>query len=60
MLSGLENPTHWLVLLAIAVFVFGPKRLPEIGRSLGTGIRGFRAALSGEGEPQGEEPPASK
>lgn len=59
-LSGLENPTHWLVLLAIAVFVFGPKRLPEVGRSLGAGIRGFRAALGGEGEPQGGEPPASK
>ncbi len=58
MLSGLENPTHWLVLLAIAVFVFGPRRLPEIGRSLGTGIRGFRAALSGEGEGRDEEPPA--
>ncbi len=59
-LSGLENPTHWLVLLVIAIFVFGPKRLPEVGRSLGAGIRGFRATLGGEGEPQGEEPPASK
>ncbi len=58
MLSGLENPTHWLVLLAIAVFVFGPRRLPEIGRSLGTGIRGFRSTLSGEGEGRDEEPPA--
>jgi sec-independent protein translocase protein TatA len=51
MLSGLENPTHWLVVIAIALVLFGPKRLPELGRSLGTGIRGFKDALEGKDEP---------
>lgn len=37
-----------LVVLIIALIVFGPKRLPELGRSLGKGIREFRASLSGE------------
>lgn len=37
-----------LVVLIIALIVFGPKRLPELGRSLGKGIREFRGSLSGE------------
>jgi sec-independent protein translocase protein TatA len=45
---GLENPIHIILLLAIALLVFGAKRLPEVGQSLGHGIRGFKDALSGE------------
>jgi sec-independent protein translocase protein TatA len=37
-----------LVVLVIALIVFGPKRLPELGRSLGKGIREFRGSVSGE------------
>jgi sec-independent protein translocase protein TatA len=55
MLSGLESPMHLLVVLAIAMLVFGPKRLPELGRSLGSGIRGFKASLDGEEQPAREE-----
>jgi sec-independent protein translocase protein TatA len=46
---GLDNPIHILFLLMLLLLVFGAKRLPEIGRSLGTGMRGFKDALSGEG-----------
>jgi sec-independent protein translocase protein TatA len=49
---GLDNPTHILFLLAALLVVFGAKRLPELGRSLGVGMRGFRNGLSGiEGGP---------
>jgi sec-independent protein translocase protein TatA len=54
MLSGLENPVHLLILGFIVLLVFGPKRLPELGRSLGGGIRHFRDAVSGGGQPQDE------
>jgi len=44
---GLENPLHILLLLLVVLLVFGAKRLPEIGRSLGEGMRGFKDSLSG-------------
>jgi len=47
-MTGLENPTHILFVLVIAVLLLGPKRLPDVGRSLGKGIREFRASLSEE------------
>jgi sec-independent protein translocase protein TatA len=56
MLSGLENPVHLLILGFIVLLVFGPKRLPELGRSLGSGIRHFRDSVSGGGSPEEEEP----
>jgi sec-independent protein translocase protein TatA len=36
------------IVLVIVLIVFGPKRLPELGKSLGSGIRGFRGAMSGD------------
>ncbi len=50
------------IVLIIALVVFGPKRLPELGRSLGKGIREFRGSLSGESRDEPEhreaiEPP---
>jgi sec-independent protein translocase protein TatA len=44
---GLENPIHIIVILVVVLLVFGAKRLPEMGRSLGDGMRGFKDALSG-------------
>lgn len=44
---GLDNPVHILLLLLVALLVFGAKRLPEIGRSLGEGMRGFKEAITG-------------
>ena len=45
---GLDNPIHILFLLVIVLLVFGAKRLPEMGRSLGSGLRGFKESISGE------------
>jgi len=45
---GLDNPLHILILLVVVLLVFGAKRLPEIGRSLGDGMRGFKDSLHGD------------
>src|SRR6266446_5105956 len=47
---GLENPTHWIPIIVVLLLVFGARRLPEIGRSLGEGMRGFRDSLTGQGQ----------
>jgi sec-independent protein translocase protein TatA len=46
---GLDNPLHIAILLAALLLIFGAKRLPEMGRSLGAGLRGFKESISGEG-----------
>jgi sec-independent protein translocase protein TatA len=48
---GLDNPTHIAFLLVLLLLVFGAKRLPELGRSLGSGLRGFKESITGEPEP---------
>ena len=45
MFDGLFQPLHLAVLLMLAVFVFGPKRLPELGKAIGDGIRSFRDGM---------------
>ncbi len=45
---GLDNPLHIAFLLVILLLVFGAKRLPELGHSLGSGLRGFKESISGE------------
>ena len=45
MLEGLLRPTHLLVIFGIALLVFGPKKLPELGKGIGEGIRGFKSAM---------------
>jgi sec-independent protein translocase protein TatA len=47
-MMGLDNPLHIAFLLVIVLLVFGAKRLPEMGQSLGAGLRGFKDSLSGE------------
>jgi sec-independent protein translocase protein TatA len=44
---GLDNPIHLAFLLVILLMVFGAKRLPEMGRSLGSGLRGFKESING-------------
>ncbi|MGZ4178816.1 MAG: Sec-independent protein translocase subunit TatA/TatB [Solirubrobacteraceae bacterium] len=44
---GLENPLHIAIVLIVVLMVFGAKRLPEMGRSLGEGLRGFKDSVSG-------------
>src|SRR5947209_6537692 len=48
MVGDILQPTHLLFVLVIALLVLGPKRLPEVGRSLGRGLRDFRGALTGD------------
>jgi sec-independent protein translocase protein TatA len=47
---GLENPIHILLLLVVVLCLFGAKRLPELGRSLGSGMRGFKDSIAGDHE----------
>jgi sec-independent protein translocase protein TatA len=53
---GLDNPIHIAFLLILLLLVFGAKRLPEMGRSLGDGMRGFKDALSGESAQPASQP----
>ena len=53
---GLDNPLHIAILLVVLLLIFGAKRLPEKGRSLGAGLRGFKESVTGhEPPPQVEE-----
>jgi len=54
MFEGLFQPMHLLLVLGIALLFFGPGKLPELGRGLGTSIKEFKNAFKGEDEP---EPP---
>ncbi|HVC18500.1 MAG TPA: twin-arginine translocase TatA/TatE family subunit [Vicinamibacterales bacterium] len=56
MFDGLLQPTHLLLILAIALLVFGPKNLPQLGRGLGESIRGFKDAMN-EGNKDSEKKP---
>jgi sec-independent protein translocase protein TatA len=57
MLTGMLQPTHLIILLAIALIVLGPKRLPDAGRALGQGLREFKASIGGESPDQPTLPP---
>jgi sec-independent protein translocase protein TatA len=46
MFEGLFQPMHLLVIFGIALLVFGPKKLPELGKGIGEGIRGFKSAMN--------------
>lgn len=59
MIGDILQPTHLLFILVIALLVLGPKRLPEVGRSLGRGLRDFRMAISGEDHEQVSPPSPS-
>lgn len=48
MVGDILQPTHLIFVLIVALLVLGPKRLPEVARTLGNGIRDFRSAISGE------------
>ncbi len=47
---GLDNPLHIAFLVVLVLLVFGARRLPEIGRSLGSGMREFKQAITGESQ----------
>lgn len=50
---GIENPVHLLFIAAIALVFLGPKRLPELAKALGHGLREFREAISTEAQGPG-------
>jgi sec-independent protein translocase protein TatA len=50
MFEGAFSPMHWVLVLVIVLLIFGPKKLPEVGKGLGTAIRGFREGLKGMSE----------
>jgi sec-independent protein translocase protein TatA len=54
MFEGLFQPMHLLIIAGIALLVFGPKKLPELGKGIGEGIRGFKSAMAAN-----EEKPAA-
>jgi sec-independent protein translocase protein TatA len=54
---GLDNPTHIAFIVVILLLVFGARRLPEIGRSLGTGMREFKDSISGAHSETGQQQP---
>jgi len=56
---GFDNPIHIVFVLLVVLLFFGAKRLPELGRSLGGGMRGFRDALTGESALRGDAPEAT-
>jgi sec-independent protein translocase protein TatA len=58
-MTGWTSPTHIVLLLLIALLLFGAKRLPEIGRSLGHGMREFKDSISGDHTEERRELPAA-
>jgi sec-independent protein translocase protein TatA len=60
MFEGLFQPMHLLILFGIALLVLGPKKLPELGKGIGEGIRGFKSAMSGKGDEQKSETQTQK
>lgn len=56
MFEGIFQPMHLLVILFIALLVFGPKKLPELGKGLGDGIRSFKDSMRVEGAADAKDP----
>jgi len=54
MFEGLFQPMHMLVVFGIALLVFGPKKLPELGKGLGESIRGFKSAMAAKEKEEGQ------
>jgi sec-independent protein translocase protein TatA len=50
MFEGLFQPMHLIMIAGIALLVLGPRKLPELGKGLGEGIRGFKSAMAGKEE----------
>ena len=57
---GEMSPIHWLIVLAVIVLLFGGKKIPEVMRGLGEGIRNFKEGMHNSGSnPQPPAPPAT-
>ena len=51
MFAGMLTPGHLMIVLVVVLMLFGTKRLPEVGKSLGAGLRDFKQSLDGRDEP---------
>jgi len=51
-MGELFQPTHLLVVAVVALLIFGPRKLPELGKGLGEGLRGFKEGIKGGGDAQ--------
>jgi sec-independent protein translocase protein TatA len=60
MIEGLFQPMHLLIIAGIALLIFGPKKLPELGKGMGEGIRGFKAAMQEKNEAPAVKTPLPK
>jgi sec-independent protein translocase protein TatA len=59
-MGELLTPTHLVIILVVALLLFGPRKLPELGKGLGEGLRGFKEAIKGETPAPKQEAPAAK
>ena len=55
-MGDLLQPWHLIVLAVVAFLLFGAKRLPELGKGLGEGLKGFREGIRGIGDPAPSQP----
>ena len=63
MFTGLESPTHLIIVVVIVLLLFGAKRVPELARGLGSGVREFKKGAQGEGDAElheGSEEPEKR
>jgi sec-independent protein translocase protein TatA len=60
MFTGLLQPTHLIILLAVALILLGPKRLPDAGKALGQGLREFKNSIGHDAPPLAEETPQAQ
>lgn len=56
-MGELLTPTHLIVVLVVALLIFGPKKLPDLGKGLGEGLRGFKDAIKGTPEAAKQDVP---
>ncbi len=59
-MGELLTPTHLIVVLVVALLIFGPRKLPELGKGLGEGMRGFKDAIKGTPDPVKQDTPPTK
>ncbi len=60
MFDNLLTPSHLIIVLVIALLIFGPRKLPELGKGLGEGFRGFKDGIKGAPETAKQDVPATK
>lgn len=58
----MEFPMHWLIILVVVLILFGGRKIPELMRGLGEGVRGFKEGMHGASQPSSTPPaqPAEK